>query len=248
MVNPIIESMEDILINTSILKASKEYVCWIDTMGTKNTMSDSFEKAANFMIRFHSIVIESLKDADEVRFYPVMDGIYLTSLKWESIRKVISRIFTSCAEVFINEEIIAHRFVIRGAIAFGQVSHGTDITENVCKNIFDHEKYKNTLLMGMPMIQAFTSENCAPPFGLYIHESARQVKVLQGRYYGWLNDSKLKEDLRLKIKQYFEWCYKYKNYLCMSQEKLKIYLELNEEHLTNMKCKESDFESPFKIV
>lgn len=84
--------MEDIQINTSKLRVEKEYVCWIDTMGTKNTMSDSFEKAANFMIRFHAIVIEALKDANDIKSYPLMDGIYMTSPNWNTLRTVIKYI------------------------------------------------------------------------------------------------------------------------------------------------------------
>lgn len=37
-------------VDTSPFKCTKEYVCWIDIMGTKNTMSESFHKAANFIL------------------------------------------------------------------------------------------------------------------------------------------------------------------------------------------------------
>ena len=30
-------------INAQALKTSNQYVCWIDTMGTQNTMSESFD-------------------------------------------------------------------------------------------------------------------------------------------------------------------------------------------------------------
>ena len=36
-------------------------------------------------------------------------------------------------------------------------------------------------MCGLPMIQAFTAEYTAPPFGVYIHESARNPAGLQGK-------------------------------------------------------------------
>lgn len=95
----------------------------------------------------------------------------------------------------------------------------------------------------MPMIQAYTSEPLAPPFGMYIHESARQPKILQGRYYVWSSNAKEKEKLRNKIHQYFDWCYDYRNYLKMSAEKIVNYKQLNDEHLLFMTCKEQDYEN-----
>ena len=239
--------MEEIRINTSGLKYSKEYVCWIDTMGTKSAMSESFEKAANFLIRFHYIVMDSLVDIKNVRYYPVMDGIYLTPSQWDALKKVVRSIYSKTSEIFIKEEIIAHRFVIRGAIAYGQVAHGTSITNYVCRNINADNKYMETLLIGMPMIQAVSVESYAPPFGLYIHESAREIKGLQGRYYTWTKNVKLKTQLREKISQYFYWCQSYSNYLGMSSDKIGHYLRLNEEHLTNMRCDEKEFDLCMKV-
>jgi hypothetical protein len=50
----------------------------------------------------------------------------------------------------------------------------------------------------MPMIQAFTSEKLAPPFGIYIHESARTVGGLQGRYYYWRRNEALSANVHLQ--------------------------------------------------
>lgn len=235
--------MEEIHINTSNLKSDKEYVCWIDTMGTKNTMSESFEKAANFMIRFHAIVMESIKGVADVKCYPLMDGIYLTSTKWNTLKRVINKIYSEAAGIFIKEEVIAHRFLIRGAIAFGQIAHGTAIADDVCQNFHNMDNYKSTLLMGMPMIQSYTAESSAPPFGMYIHESARQPKILQGRFYAWSNDEKLKALLRQKIHQYFDWCSAYRNYLQISSEKIVKYKQLNDEYFLHMLCKEQEYEN-----
>lgn len=224
-------------INTSKIQTSKAYVCWIDIMGTKNTMSESFEKAANFMLRFHVIVSKCLNE--NVHHYPMMDGVYLTATNWTCMEKAIQGIFQGVAQLFIEERVIAHRFVIRGAVAYGQIFQGSSITQETC----DEEiKYSDALMMGMPMIQAFSHEKYAPPFGVFIHESARIVGELQGRYYHWNKKEKndYSESLRRKIDQYFKWCKNYYNYFEMKPEKIDNYLQLNEEYFTKMDCNEDD--------
>lgn len=61
-----------ITVNTSSLKTKEEYVCWLDMMGTKSNMSDSFEKSTNFMLRFHSAVFSVVKK----------EMIFATILSW----------------------------------------------------------------------------------------------------------------------------------------------------------------------
>lgn len=168
-------------VNTSSLKPKNEYVCWLDIMGTKNNMSDSFEKSTNYMLRFHSAIFSVVKSEKQVTFYPVMDGVYITSPKAEIIKKVVKAIMNQLADVFIEEATCFHKFVIRGALAYGEIAHGKYIDERVCKNLAG-EHYLQYLLFGMPIIMAHISERLAPPYGIYIHESARKVAVLQGRY------------------------------------------------------------------
>ena len=79
-------------VDTSKIKCSKEYVCWIDIMGTKNTMSESFQKAANYILKFHSSVIDIVKDEEGVSYYPLMDGIFITTPNNATIRKIIDKI------------------------------------------------------------------------------------------------------------------------------------------------------------
>ena len=148
-----------IQVNTqpTVFKSSKEYVCWIDIMGTKNTMSESFQKAANFILKFHSCVVDAIDQVKPVSFYPLMDGVFITSPNGNVIKKVINIIFSTVAEIFLSEEKNDYRFIIKGSLAYGYIAHGVNIDEKVCEKLFHKDNYKQSLMCGMPMIQAFTA-------------------------------------------------------------------------------------------
>ncbi|MBO7616187.1 MAG: hypothetical protein J6T22_03175 [Bacteroidales bacterium] len=188
--------MERIEIHTDKMIPFVEYVCWLDIMGTQNSMSESFEKSANFILRFHTAVLKAAI-SQKVRVYPVMDGVYVVVKKLDEMRATLDKIMTSLAEVFLAEKN-NHRFVVRGALARGPIQHGSKISSEISADISPRVGYKQHLLFGMPMIQAFTSEKLAPPFGIYIHESARTVGGLQGRYYYWRRNEALSANVHLQ--------------------------------------------------
>ncbi len=222
-------------VNTSLFKSSKEYVCWIDIMGTKNTMSESFQKAANFILKFHSCVIDAVKNEKDVSYYPLMDGVFITASNNEVIRRIIDNIFSNVAEIFLSEQKHGHRFIIKGSLAFGDIAHGIKINEQICPNLASEDDYKRAIMCGLPMIQAFTAEHVAPPFGVYIHESARTPQDLQGKYYNWLpyKGNELKNKLLKRIISYFNWCGYFNQYLEMDPNKIALYKKLAQEYFTN---------------
>lgn len=221
---------QNVVVNAQNLNLKDCYVCWIDIMGTKTIMSEKFQKAANFIIRFHSCCA-TLEQVSQLRCYPLMDGVFLVSEDLPSIQNAVKTLYGRLSDIFINENHLAYRFVIRGSIAYGEISHGEDISSSVCKDIATYPDYKKYLLFGLPMIQAFKSEKKAPPFGIYIHESARQVEGLQGRYYVWYNDDNTQ--LKDSIIDYFEWCRMFSNYLEFDQAKIDYYMKLTNEYFLN---------------
>ena len=88
----------------------------------------------------------------------------------------------------------------------------------------------------MPMIQAFTSEKQAPPFGIYIHESARTVGGLQGRYYFWRrNDTlsvntHLQSELKEELISFFKWEKDHCFYFELEKNKFEEYEQRVEEY------------------
>lgn len=234
----------DIRVDTAQLKrvvSKKTYVCWIDIMGTKDTMLESIEKASNFILRFHSFCIKAIKNKSKVKCYPLMDGAFITSTDFSAVRTVIASVFKDLAEVFLTEDCFAHQFVVRGAIAYGDIVHGGNITDEICTDIANEDSYKSSLLFGLPMIQAYKSENEAPPFGIYIHESARTINGLQGRYYAWCNEERLRNQLKENLTLYFNWCEKFSNYLKLDNEKINVYKKKVDEFFSNRNTTKDNF-------
>lgn len=222
-----------ITVNTSSLKTKEEYVCWLDMMGTKSNMSDSFEKSTNFMLRFHSAVFSVVKERDDIRYYPVMDGVYITCPNAQLIKTTIKEIMTKLSIIFMDEPSCFHKFIIRGSLAYGAVAHGVFVDDDICDSLAG-QKYLNYLLFGMPIILAHISEKYAAPYGVYIHESARKVKEFQGRHL-LIYDKTTKTEMLQKLITYFEWCEKYNNYLELEPIKIDQYKQLVTEYYTDMR-------------
>jgi len=207
-------------------------------MGTKKVMSDSFERSVNFMIRFHrSFQLAKVKaNVKEVYYYPVMDGIYIASKDVDTIKSILTQFYLIVTNEFLDKKKVWHKFVIRGVIAYGEVFHGEDITKEICPE-FDDE-IKNNLLIGMPMIQAIQSEHSCPPFGVYIHESARKKALgFQGKYFYWYQskDKEFVKKIKESTKVYFDWCKEFHSYLEMEENKIEEYKHLVDEFFCNLK-------------
>lgn len=222
-----------ISVNTSSLKTKEEYVCWLDMMGTKSNMSESFEKSTNFMLRFHSAVFSVVKGEKDVLSYPVMDGVYITCPNAQAMKKVIVEIMNKLSSIFMEEPSCFHKFVIRGALSYGAIAHGTFVNDKICETLAGQE-YLNYLLFGMPIILAHVSERNAAPYGVFIHESARKIKEFQGRHVLIYNDE-TKEKMHQKLTEYFDWCKKYFNYLEIEPMKIEQYKQLVDEYYTDMR-------------
>jgi hypothetical protein len=52
-------------------------------------MCSSFEKSLNSILRFHICAIIAINAKDGIRFYPMMDGIYISGENLNDIKSVI---------------------------------------------------------------------------------------------------------------------------------------------------------------
>lgn len=216
-------------VNPNHLQPQQKYVCWIDIMGTRNTMNLSLARVSNFILKFHSCIIESKKKEQDIKYYPLMDGVFITCSDLNAMKRTLNTIFGKITDLFCNEETFEHKFIIRGSLAFGEVVDGCDISNDICKEINEDTPYRNTLLLGLPVAQAYENEHNAPPFGIYIHESARQFKNLQGRYYQWNNTENKISLLGKKLEEYFQECERQIYSINMNPDKIKVYMELQKE-------------------
>jgi len=197
--------------NASALPApSYEYVCWYDVMGTKSHLTQSHKKAANFFVKIHLAALLASQNMENVRLYPVMDGLYVTAQSQQAILSFSHHFMMILINNFCAESENKYRFLVRGSLAFGPVTHGDQITTTCTREM--NENYRCSLLLGMPVIQSYISEKGASPFGVFIHESARafspeNTSPLSGIWYRWWReeDQKQIKDLTNCIVEYFDW-------------------------------------------
>ena len=147
--------------------SSSQYVGWIDTMGIQSAMGRSMDIAANSIFKLHIAVLESLDalpehQRDNISLYPVMDGVYFVTNDQPALFRFLRRLFGCLAREFIETAEMRHRFLVRGALACGPVVHGFQLPEGASSVLHDHGKYRDSILVGLPMIQAYLTERLAP--------------------------------------------------------------------------------------
>ncbi|MDE5944366.1 MAG: hypothetical protein K2G93_02130 [Rikenella sp.] len=234
------QKKSNIYVNSQWFPARQnEYVCWLDIMGIATILVNSIDQAANFILKFQSQVERVRKQIslDAVRVYPTMDGVYITAEDQTQLRAILKPIYSGLCKEFVNEPDVLHQSIVRGAIAFGPVIHGEDIDDTACPALSQETKQK--ILLGMPVSHAYMSERLAPPFGIYIHESARafgpivdgQMVVLSGPYYYWYGAQDV-QVLRVKLDQYFEYYFLHPHYPQIDATKIKQYQLLISEYFT----------------
>jgi hypothetical protein len=174
-------------------------------------MGRSISATANFVFKLHVAALESAGSA--VRLYPVMDGVYASSASQGDFLAFLCSVFSKVAEAFNAEGDNGHRFVIRGGIAFGPVYHGASLGVGASKVLTKHTAYRDMILLGLPMVQAHIAEPAAPPFGLFVHESARTfappgASPLRSVWWHWKTHKTAKtwSTLGTTLHTYLDWC------------------------------------------
>jgi hypothetical protein len=208
------------------------YVAWVDMMGTRNAMSQSLASSANHIGRIHAAIVRAQND--DLKIYPVLDGAYITSEKKSAMTDALSIIFRTCAEYFASQAKYEHRFLIRGGLAFGPVIHGSEITTQCNPELGDNERYRSNLLLGMPMVQSNRAESSAPPFGLFVDESARAFsasgsKSFSGLFYKWWKRD-LPEGFLPRLTQHLQWAAANSFSIGYPKEKAKEHEEMAQQY------------------
>jgi len=177
------------------------------------------------------------KTSGGVDLFPVIDGVYVVSEHLASIAFFISDVFRSMAAEFL---VVKHweRSVIRGAIAYGPVILGEECKEGA--PILKESNYANSILLGMPLVQAFMAEKAAPPFGVFVHESVRAFGQMGTRpvtvplWRWWSTNSentRIASALLPSLQNYFEWCRKNPVTTGYPPDRIDAHQTLAEEYL-----------------
>jgi Spy/CpxP family protein refolding chaperone len=191
------------------------YVLWVDIMGSQGKMLRNVETASIPLMKLHVAALKAKKKTiGDIDLFPVIDGIYVVSEYFSAIVFFISDVFRSMGAEFLvlkNWE----RSVIRGAVAYGPVIVGAECKEGAA--ILKESDYANSILLGMPLVQAYTAEKGTPPFGVSVHESVRAFGRLGKKHitvslWRWWSKNpenmKIASALLLSLHSYYEWCRK----------------------------------------
>jgi hypothetical protein len=162
----------NIMFNASNLpKDTKRYVCWLDIMGIQNSMAWSVASTSNFIFKLHAVTAKYR--TRNVKLYPVMDGIYVVSKKQEPFEEFIVKLMFHLTQLFKEEQRPYYRFVVRGSISYGTVVEGKDVKSKKVLPYFEsNSSYKNSIILGKPILDAYIGEKKAPPLGIHINDSA----------------------------------------------------------------------------
>ncbi|MCX6592000.1 MAG: cold shock domain-containing protein [Acidobacteria bacterium] len=221
-----------------------DYVCWLDVMGTGNQMLRSLPIAANFIFKLQCAVLEAAEEVEVdragLRLYPVMDGVYITSPRRFLLQKLLNQAMCRLAITFLNEPKPFHQFLVRGAIAFGPVYHGYALDPRSSIVMSRHELIRDSMLMGLPMAQAYRDEREAPPFGIAVHSSARafspeEDKPFRFIWLDWFNYAEPRIDpkeLMIQLQKYFDWQLAHSTVTGYAEDRIRHHLKLAREFFT----------------
>jgi hypothetical protein len=212
-----------------------EYVAWVDVMGAQASMSRSIRATANFVFKLHIAALEA--NHSGVTLYPVMDGFYASGIDQTKFLDFLRQVFEKVAFEFISESQQQHRFIIRGGLAFGPVYHGRDVSPQASTVLAQQQDYRRSILLGMPMVQAHLGEREAPPFGIYVHESARTfapsgVEPLHFTWWRWNTQQNKQtwQDLNQTMASYFGWYKQRALPLAYPVERIEAHSKMYEEY------------------
>lgn len=217
-------------------ETTSEYVAWVDVMGTQVSMTRSIRITANFIFKLHIAALQAANH--HVRIYPVMDGFYVASQNRTYMLDFLRTVFSEVATEFNATAQPHHRFLIRGGLAFGPVIHGNGV--GPCANeLQNDETYRNAILLGTPMVQAHLSEQLAPPFGVFVHESARVfappgTEPLHWIWWKWgTSGQQVWDTLKLRLAEHLEWCKGRAQAILYDASRIEAHKKMVEQYLVD---------------
>jgi hypothetical protein len=165
-----------------------------------------------------------------------MDGFYAATPNRNQMLDFLRNVFKSVAEEFNTTVESHHRFMIRGGLAFGPVIHGHDVGQCAAE-LAAHLSYADSVLLGMPMVQAHLSERDAPPFGVFVHESARVfapggTDPLHWIWWKWKNEDSSATWVSLKdhLTAHLDWCKARPQAILYSLDRIEAHQKMVEQY------------------
>jgi hypothetical protein len=218
------------------------YILWIDLMGAGPKIGRNVRAASIPLMKLHVAALTAAKQnkGKSLELFPIIDGLYVTAEDSGSLMFFMSHVLRAMAAEFLALEN-RERSIVRGAISYGPVILGRESKEGA--EIFKESDYCHSILLGMPLVQAYSAEPLAPPFGIYVHESARAFAPANAEPFTtvfwrwWLIDKVAKQvalHLPKEIDSYFDWCRKHTAEIGYSLDRIDAHHQLAQEYLVDV--------------
>jgi hypothetical protein len=170
----------------------------------------------------------------------MMDGVYITSPRQGPLRYLLSAVLRRLAETFLVEKTPWFKFMVRGCISFGPLIDGRDLPEQASHSLARNPTYRDSILIGIPLAQAYRGETSAPPFGVFIDESARafsgeKEEPFSFVWWDWYSHADPPLDapaMHQALMEHFEWCKKHTATIGYAPERIEHHQRLAGEYFS----------------
>lgn len=196
-------------------------MAWLDVMGMGAVASRSVMEAAIKTFKLHIASLAAYEASSgphkqQLNMYPMMDGIYLISSDKAALIELLNSVFIALGKNVVDTDEFKFILIIKGTIAYGPIIEGEQLDGS--NELLKDTQHKARTMVGLPIIQAFKSEEIAPPFGVHVHESARAFAPegevpLNSVWWEWFrpwgddtNQEDLARDVHEKLDHYYDWC------------------------------------------
>ncbi len=219
----------------------KQYVAWIDIMGTKSFYEKTNKSPMLYILKLHACAEAATKSKNGLRYYPAADGLFLTHNERTPLLEVVKEIFQEIALDVINTRKIEYRYMIRAGIVHGEINHGSDISLDQ-QQLPLTNALRQSLVFGKALVDATEAEKGRPPFSATIHNSLfsnvpLSVSGPKYEYYAWFDDGfNKKEEFKNAILEYYTWIGAHRDWVNaydevkMKQHLFDFLLMLNDNH------------------
>lgn len=227
--------------NNYLPSPTNAYVAWLDAMGIQGVMSRSLNISANFVFKIHITARECA--GNQIRLYPVMDGVYCVSENQAEMIQFLRDFFSRMADLFVSTQDMLHRFAVRGALAYGPIVHGDSLSREASNTLANNPQHRDSILLGMPVIQAYLGERKSPPFGMFVGESARAFTPAGSRpinvtWWAWFRGQNqltaLAVELKRELTLYYKWCEERSLSLEYDVERIKVHRAMVGQYLIDL--------------
>lgn len=200
--------------NAKSLAPSPYYVARIDMMGARAAMTRSISVSGNFIGKLHVALLEAAGGSADA-LIPTIDGAYIVCKERKDVESILGATLRSLARLFVDESNRYRQFIARGGIAYGPIVLGSSLGDpesRILAQPGSNAEYRDNILIGIPVVQAYDVETTAPPFGVRVHPSAKAFapegnSPFPSNYWRWYDkhqDKELVEQLRECLDRYFE--------------------------------------------